>query len=93
VVEVKYVPGSAQWNQLYTAFGYSNYGVTQLKGKGYARYDELAKLNAAITQVVNAKTVTQSVFNELMARWNSFLNDPKFVAAMKSAVPGVDGKK
>lgn len=93
VTEVKYVPGSAQWNQLYNAFGYSNYGVTQLKGKAYARYDELVKLNAAITQAVNAKVVTQAAFNELMTRWNSFLNDAAFVNAMKSAVGGSDGKR
>jgi len=37
--------------------------------------------------------VTQSAYNELMARWNSFLNDPAFVAAMKNAVRGGDGKK
>jgi|GEM_PF-1993234 len=40
VVEVKYAPGSSQWTQLYTAYGYSNYGVTQLKGKGYPRYTD-----------------------------------------------------
>jgi hypothetical protein len=37
--------------------------------------------------------VTQAAFNDLMAKWNGFLNDPAFVAAMKSAVPGGDGKK
>jgi len=93
VVEVKYAPGSSQWTQLYTAYGYSNYGVTQLRAKGYSRYADLVKLNAAIIEVVNAKTVTQSVYNELMARWNSFVNDPAFVAVMKNTVPGGNGKK
>lgn len=93
MTEVKYAPGSSQWNQLYTAFGYSNYGVTQLKGKGYKRYDDLVYLNAAITKVVNAKVVTQGTFNDLMTKWSGFLNDPAFVAAMKGAVAGGDGKK
>jgi len=88
----KFSPGSTQWATLYTAWGYSNYGVTQLKGKGYARYADLVKLNADLTAVVNAKTVELPVYNSLMERWNSFLNDPAFKAAMAATVPGT-GKK
>jgi len=89
---VKYAPGSAQWNTLYTAWGYSNYATTQLKGKGYARYADLARLNADLTAVVNAKSVEAPAYSSLMTRWNSFLNDPAFVAAMKAVVPGSGGK-
>jgi len=70
---VKFAPGSAEWNNLNTAWGYSNYAVTQLKGKGYARYEELVKLNADLTAVINAKSVEQSAYNALMVRWNSFV--------------------
>jgi hypothetical protein len=69
-VVVKFAPGSAEWNNLFNAFGYSNYGVTQLKGKAFARYAELVKLNADITAVVNAKVVDQATYNALMSRWN-----------------------
>lgn len=81
---VKFLPGSTEWNNLYTAFGYSNYGVTQLKSRNYARYSELVKLNADITAVVNAKVVEQPTYNALMTRWNSFVNDAGFRTAMQA---------
>jgi hypothetical protein len=86
------VPGSAAWNALYNAWGYSNYGTTQLKGKGYARYADLVKLNADLTAVVNAKKVEQTAYNELMTRWNSIANDAAFKALMAKVVPGTGGK-
>lgn len=88
----RFMPGSAEWNNLNTAFGYSNYGVTQLKGKPFARYSELVKLNADITVVINAKVVDQPTYNALMARWNSFVMDPSFQAAMKAIAPSTDKK-
>jgi hypothetical protein len=92
VAPVFYAPGSAEWNNLFNAFGYSNYGVTQLKGKGYARYTELVKLNADITVVINAKKVDRDTYNALIARWNSFVNDKAFKDAMAKIVPGTPGK-
>ncbi|TAK93107.1 MAG: hypothetical protein EPO09_13655 [Aquabacterium sp.] len=89
---VKFAPGSAEWNNLYNAFGYSNYGVTQLKGKNFGRYTELVKFNADVTVVVNAKVVDQPTYNALMTRWNSFVMDPAFQAAMKAIVPTSDKK-
>jgi len=89
---VKFAPGTAEWNNLFNAFGYSNYGVTQLKGKNFARYSELVKLNADITAVVNTKVVDQPTFNALMSRWNSFVMDPAFQAAMKAITPSTDKK-
>ena len=89
---VKFAPGSAEWNNLNNAFGYSNYGVTGLKGKGYGRYDELLKFNQDITVVFNAKVVDQASYNALMSRWNSFVMDPAFQAAMKAIVPSTDKK-
>lgn len=88
----KFTPGSAEWNNLFNAFGYSNYGVTQLKGKNFARYSELVKLNADITTVINAKVVDQPTYNALMSRWNSFVMDPAFQAAMKAITPSTDKK-
>ncbi len=84
-------PGSADWNKLNTAWGYSNYGVTQLKGKGYARYDELVKLNAALTTVINAKKAGAGDYAALMKRWDALLADPALRAAMTAIVP-VPGK-
>ena len=81
----RFVPGSAEWNNLNIAFGYSNFGVTQLKGKPFERYTELLKLNADITLVINAKVVEQPTYNSLMVRWNSFVNDSAFKAAMVAA--------
>jgi hypothetical protein len=89
---VKFAPGTGEWNNLFNAFGYSNYGVTQLKGKNFARYSELVKLNADITAVVNTKVVDQPTFNALMSRWNSFVMDPAFQAAMKAITPSTDKK-
>jgi hypothetical protein len=83
----KFGPGTAEWNNFFMAFGYSNYGVTQLKGKGYARYADLVKLNADITVFVNAKLVDQTNYNALMTRWNSFVTDAAFKAAMAAIVP------
>lgn len=88
----KFTAGSNEWTNLFNAFGYSNYGVTQLKGKNFARYSELVKLNADITVVVNAKVVDQPTYNALMSRWNSFVMDPAFQAAMKAITPSSDKK-
>jgi len=86
------VPGSAAWNTLYTAWGYSNYAVTQLKGKGYARYADLVSVNADLKTVVDAKKVAQADYDKLMARWNAINNDPAFKALMAKVVP-VPGQK
>ncbi len=86
-------PGSAEWNKLFTAFGYSNYGVTQLKTKAYARYADLVKLNADLTAVVDAKQVEQGRYTSLMARWESFAADAAFRAALSSTAPGTVGVK
>jgi hypothetical protein len=88
----RFMPGSAEWSNLNNAFGYSNYGVAQLKGKPFARYTELVKLNADITLVINAKVVDQLSYNALMSRWNSFVMDPAFQAAMKAITPSTDKK-
>lgn len=88
----KFTPGSAEWNNLFSAFGYSNYGVTQLKGKNFARYSELVTLNTDISTVINAKVVDQPTFNALMSRWNSFVMDPAFQAALKAITPSTDKK-
>jgi len=88
----KFSPGTTEWNNLTNAFGYSNYGVKGLKGKNYARYSELVKLNADVTAAFNAKVVDQPSYNALMSRWNSFVMDPVFQAAMKSIVPSTDKK-
>lgn len=92
-VVVSFKPGSAEWNKLFLAFGYSNYGVTQLKTKAYARYADLVKLNADITAAVRAGSVTSTAFAGLMSRWDSFLNDAAFRAAMTSVTPGTPGVK
>ena len=86
------VPGSSDWNTLNTAWGYSNYATTQLKGKGYARYNDLAKLNADLTAVVNAKKVSQADYTSLMARWNALANSADFRAAMAKVTPSGDRK-
>lgn len=85
-------PGSGDWNNLNNAWGYSNYAVTQLKGKGYAKYDTLARLNAAITVAINAKKVSTGDYGSLMAGWNALLADPAFKTAMAAIVP-TPGKK
>ena len=80
--EVKFAPGSAEWNNLNNIWGYSNYATTQLKTAGYARYADLVKLNAAVTTVINAKVVSQDAYNSIVAIWNTFVSDPKFKALM-----------
>jgi len=80
-------PGSADWNTLNNAWGYSNYAVTQLKGRGYARYDELVKLNQALSAAVAAKTIAKTAYAELMTHWNALLADPAFKSAMAAITP------
>jgi hypothetical protein len=89
----KVVPGSAEWNNLYNAWGYSNYAVTQLKGRNYARYADLVKLNADLTAAVNSKSVDKSAYESLIARWNGFANDAAFKQAMAAITPPAPGKK
>ena len=84
--------GSADWNKLFNAYGYSNYAVTGLKGKGYRRYDELASVNAALTAAVKAGTIERSAHAALMARWAALTNDTDFRSAMAKVVPGSDRK-
>lgn len=83
-------PGSADWNRLYAAWGYSNYATKQLQGKGYARYAELSAVNAALTTAVNARRIEQPAFASLMARWDALSNDAAFKAAMAKVVPTPD---
>ena len=85
-------PGSGDWNNLNTAWGYSNYAVTQLKGKGYAKYDEVVRLNTALTNAISAKKVSTGDYASLMAAWNALQADPAFRAAMTAIVP-TPGKK
>jgi len=92
-VAVVYAPGSSQWNNLHTMWGYSNYAVTQLKTANYARYADLVRLNAALTAVMNAQKVEQGAYNSLTTSWNTFVTDPKFAALMAAVVPGTGGKK
>lgn len=80
-------PGSGDWNNLNNAWGYSNYAVTQLKGKGYAKYDEIVRLNTAFTAAVNARKISTGDYGALMAAWNTLLADPAFKAAMAAIVP------
>ncbi len=86
-------PTSAGWNALYNAWGYSNYGTTQLKGKGYAKYNDLVAVNADLTKAVNAKKIERADYDKLMARWNAFANDPTFRALMAAIVPPKPGTK
>ena len=83
---------SADWNLLFNAFGYSNYAVNGLKGKGYRRYDELASVNAALTLAVKAGTIERAAFATLMQRWNALVNDADFRAAVAKVQPGSDRK-
>ena len=82
--------GSADWNSLFTAYGYSNYAVNGLKTKNYARYSELVAVNAALVAAVKAGTIERSACASLMARWNAIANDTEFKAAMGKVVPGGD---
>jgi hypothetical protein len=84
--------GSADWNPLFNAFGYSNYAVTGLKGKGYRRYDELMSVNAVLTAVVKAGTIERAAYAMLMQRWNALANDADFKVAMAKVQPGSDRK-
>jgi len=86
-------PGSGDWNNLNTAWGYSNYAVTQLKGKGYAKYDEVVRVNAALTAAINAKKISTTDYATLMAAWNALNADAGFKAAMAAIVPSTTGKK
>jgi hypothetical protein len=80
--------GTSDWGQLLVAWGYSNYAVNGLKGKGYARYADLVKLNADLTAAIAARQVEIGAFNALIARWNAFVNDPDFRRLMKDVKPG-----
>jgi hypothetical protein len=86
-------PGSGDWNNLNTAWGYSNYAVTQLKGKGYAKYDNVVRLNTALTAAINAKKISTTDYATLMAAWNALLADAGFKAAMAAIVPSTAGRK
>lgn len=89
---VSFAPGSSQWNNLNNVYGYSNYATTQLKGKGYVRYNELVALNAVVTTDIKAKTITQGAYNSVMTSWNTFVTDPAFISLMAAVVPGTTGK-
>lgn len=80
-------PGSGDWNRLNNAWGYSNYAVTQLQGRGFAKYDALVRLNAAISAAIKAKKIASADYASLMAAWNALLADPGFKAAMAAVVP------
>lgn len=81
---------SADWRLLFNAYGYSNYAVHGLKGKGYRRYGELVSVNAALTAAVRAGTIERAAYRALLARWNAINNDADFRAAMAKVVPGGD---
>jgi hypothetical protein len=85
-------PGSGDWNNLNTAWGYSNYAVTQLKGKGYAKYDEVVRLNAALTAAINARKISSGDYATLMAAWNALTANAGFKAAM-TAIVTTPGRK
>jgi hypothetical protein len=89
---VKFVPGSAEWNNLNAIWGYSNYATTQLRTANYPRYADLTRLNAAVTTIVNAKVVSQEAYNGIAATWNSFVSDPTFKALMAAVVPAGGAK-
>ena len=82
---VKYGPGSVQWRSLLNASTYTARGVVVLKGKGYARYEELVTLNNFLIGLLRGNMVEKSVFDAVMLRWASFEGDPKFRAALVSA--------
>ena len=90
----KVAPDSVQWKNLATAFSYSTYGVTLLKGnKDFTRYADLAKLNADIGVFISAKAIDEASFNALMIRWNSFATDESFRKALMAVMPSVSDKK
>jgi hypothetical protein len=76
---------------MYNAWGYSNYAYTQLKGKGFSKYDVVVAINADLTTAVKAGSVDATTWTALMARWNALCNDADFQAAMKAVVPSGDG--
>lgn len=82
---VNFTPGSAEWANLTTVYGYTTYAVAQLKGRNYARYTELSSLSAGISASISAKTISQSLYNGLMTSWNTFVTDPAFKTAMSGA--------
>lgn len=82
--------GTADWNALFNAYGYSNYAVTGLKGKGFKRYDELTSVNAALAAAVKAGSIERAAFTALMTRWAAITNDADFKALMAKVVPGGD---
>jgi hypothetical protein len=88
---VTYGPGTSQWNAMHTAWGYSNYAFTQLKGKGFSKYDVVVAINADLTKAVQAGSVDAKTWEALMTRWNALCRDADFQAAMKAVVPTGDG--
>jgi hypothetical protein len=84
--------GSADWNALYNAWGYSNYATAQLKTKNFARYAAVMELNAALSAAVRAGRIERAAYSALMARWAALANDAAFKAAMALVVPGPAGK-
>lgn len=80
-------PGSGDWNNLYNAWGYSNYATNQLKSKGYARYADLVKLNADLTAAVKSGKVEATAYAALIARWNAIASDADFKRLMAAVVP------
>ena len=90
---VYFKPGSSEWQNLNVVWGYSNYATTQLKDKGYSRYSELARLNASVTGIINAKVVTQAGYNSLMTTWNTFVTEAAFRTAMSTVVAQKTGVK
>ena len=82
---VKYAPGSVLWRNLLNASTYTARGVVVLKGKGYARYEELVTLNNFLIGLLRGNIVEKSVYDAVMLRWASFEGDPKFRAALVAA--------
>lgn len=92
-VVIRYAPGTTQWNNVNNIWGYSNYATTQLKNANYPRYAELVKLNAAVTAIVNAKTIEQGAYNNLIVSWNTIATDVKFKSLMAAVLARGDGKR
>lgn len=86
------VPGSADWNRLYNAWGYSNYARRQLDGRGYGRYADVVALNRDLSAVVQARRVEAAAYAELMRRWAALADDAGFKAAMAAIVPPAPGR-
>lgn len=81
---------STQWNELYNAWGYSNYATTQLRTRNFARYADVVSLNIALSGAVKAGRIERGAYQALIARWNALAGDAAFKAAMAGvvAVPG-----